>query len=59
MEDSSEDRDEDGSLRYRLHLTRVDPVDIAHIVPVTEWLEATARHFGGNYDGWGCPVTKG
>ena len=58
-EDASQDRNDDGTWRFKLHVTRVDPVEISHIVHVTEWLVATATHYGGEYDGWGCPVTKG
>jgi regulator of RNase E activity RraB len=58
VEEASEDREENGSQRWKLHITRVDAVEIDHIVPITEWLEATARHYGGDYDGWGCPVTS-
>lgn len=58
-EEANETRSDDGSMRWDLHVTRVDAVELSHIVPITEWLEATAQHYGGDYDGWGCPVTTG
>jgi hypothetical protein len=59
VEDASQDPNDDGTWSFKLHVTRVDPVEISHIVQVTEWLASTAKHYGGEYDGWGCPVTIG
>jgi len=37
---------------------RVDPVLLEHINPITSELSDLAGGLGGDYDGWGCTVTK-
>jgi len=48
----------DGGRRLWVDFERTDPVVLDHIHEIAWELYQLAESFGGEYDGWGCVVTK-
>jgi regulator of RNase E activity RraB len=44
----------EGHRQYSLNVDRTDPLEIARIVHIEEYLIRLAAAHGGKYDGWGC-----
>lgn len=51
-------REKTGELPYKLHLSRVDKVDLASITAITLALRRKAKACNGEYDGWETEVVK-